>query len=84
LGGWENGIGLIKADEGGSVGVTSLTRDDQSCVLVTLTEVACDIRARTANCIGGNMTETSASSPAESKVVNASMPIDGSGVAGYF
>ena len=83
LGGLESGVGLIKADDGGSVGATMLTMDDQSCVLVTVTEVPCDIRAETANCFGGNKTETSVSSPAASKVANASMPIDGSGVSGH-
>jgi hypothetical protein len=83
LGGLEGGVGLIKADDAGSVGATMLTMDDQSCVLVTVTEVACDIRAEMANCFGGNKTETSVSSPAASKVANASMPIDGSGVSGH-
>lgn len=81
-GGLENGVGLIKADDRGSVGATMLTRDDQSCVLVTLMEVPCDIRAPTANCFGVNKTKTSVSSSADVKAANASMPIDGSGVSG--
>lgn len=83
MGGLENGVGLIKADDGGSVGATMLTRDDQSCVLVTLTEVPCDIRAPTANCFGCNKIETSVSCPPDGKVANASMPIDGSGASGH-
>jgi hypothetical protein len=83
LGGLENGVGLIKADDEGSVGATLLTRNDQSCVLVTLTEVPCDIRDPTANCFGCNKTETSVPCPPDGKVANASMPIDGSGVSGH-
>jgi hypothetical protein len=67
LGGLDAGVGLTYASE--SVGATIRTADDQSCIPMTLTEVPCDIRAKTTNCIGGNKTEASTSSPADGKVV---------------
>ena len=82
LGGSDVGVGLTYASE--NVGATILTADDQSCIPMTLTEVPCDIRGERTNCIGGNKTEVSTSSPADGKVgLNASMPIDGSRVSGY-
>ena len=79
-----SGAGIGLTYEAGSVGATMLPRDDQACVVMTLTEVPCDIRAEGANCIGGNTTAAAASPPPSgSGVLNASMPIDGSGAPGY-
>jgi hypothetical protein len=77
-----SGVGL--AYEAGTVGATMLPNDDQACVVMTFTEVPCDIRGQTANCIGGSTTVAATSPPpGGNDVVNASMPIDGSGVSGY-
>jgi hypothetical protein len=75
------GAGLGLTYEAGRVGATVLPGDDQACVVMTLTEVPCDIRGETANCIGGNTTAAAASPPPGG--TNASMPIDGSGTPGY-
>ena len=64
--------------------MTILTTNDPSYVLITLTEFPYDIRANTASCIEGNKTENSASSPADGKVVNTSMPANSSGVSGHY
>jgi hypothetical protein len=54
------GAGLGLDYKAGRVGATVLTGDDQACVVMTLTEVPCDIRGKMANCIGGNTTAAAA------------------------
>jgi hypothetical protein len=71
LGGYHSNVGIGLTAQAGSVGATTLPSDEQSCILITLTEVPCDIRAPDANCIGGNKT----ASPAGGKgSLNAGMP----------
>jgi hypothetical protein len=74
LGGYQSGVGIGLTAQAGSVGATTLPSDEQSCILITLTEVPCDIRARDANCIGENKTETPASPAGGKGSLNASMP----------
>jgi len=78
-----SGAGVGLTYEAGSVGATVLPRDDQACIVMMLTEVPCDIRGERANCIGGKAIAAVVSSPGGSGVLNASMPIDGSGAPGY-
>ena len=54
------GAGLGLDYKAGRVGATVLTGDDQACVVMTFTEVPCDIRGEMANCIGGNTTAAAA------------------------
>lgn len=65
-----SGTGVGTKRQAGGLLATFLNDDDQACVVVTVTEIPCDIRAPEANCIGGNKIGSSASSS------------DGSGVAG--
>lgn len=76
LGGYDSGVGLTYTANG--LGAIILTEDDQSCIPVTLTEVPCDIRSETTNCIKGNTTEALTLSPADANVIlNASIPVIG-------
>jgi hypothetical protein len=79
-----SGAGVGLTVEEGSVGATILTQDDQACVVVALTEVPCDIRAETANCIAEKMKVTASPSADGKDILNASMrmPSDGSGAPG--
>ncbi|KAE9367965.1 hypothetical protein N431DRAFT_416968 [Stipitochalara longipes BDJ] len=74
LGSYQSGAGVGLIAQAGSVGATTLPSDEQSCLLITLTEVPCDIRAPDANCIAGNKTETPASPAGGKGSLNASMP----------
>jgi len=50
----DSGTGVGLTVENGFVGATTLPDDDQSCVVVALDEVPCDIRAEGANCVAGS------------------------------
>jgi hypothetical protein len=77
LGGYDTGVGVGLTYEAGIVGATMLS-DDQSCIVFTLTEVPCDIRA----CIERNKTGTPVTPASGEASSNASMPLD-SGVSGH-
>jgi len=79
------GAGVGPTYSSDKLGAT-MTLDDQSCIPMTLVEVPCDIRTKANNCIwgSGNGTQTSTSGCAEKPgIVNASMPVAGSGVSDY-